>query len=153
MVNIAKLTKKRLGEILVSEGLVNDEQIQEALKKQSESGELLGEILVRLGYVTEGDIARTIATQFSLPYIDASRYNIGKEIVDLLPIESLMENQFVALDRIGKTLIIAVSGLLNEKVFEELERKTGCQIQLYVSTAAQVAKAVKQYWPRVKAGS
>ena len=150
MVNIAKLTKKRLGEILVSEGLVNDEQIQEALKKQSESGELLGEILVRLGYVTESDIARTIATQFSLPYIDASRYSIAKEIVDLVPVDSMTENQFVPLDRIGKTLIIAVSGLLNEKVYEELERKTGCQVQVYVSTAAQVAKAVKQYWPRVK---
>ncbi len=150
MVNIAKLTKKRLGEILVSEGLINDEQTLEALKKQKETGELLGEILVKLGYVTEGDIARTIATQFSLPYLDASRYNIPKEIVELVPVDTLMENQFVALDRIGKTLIIAVSGLLNEKVFEELERKTGCQVQLYVSTAAQVAKAVRTYWPRVK---
>lgn len=150
MVNIAKLTKKRLGEILVSEGLVSEEQVQEALKKQTESGELLGEILVRLGYVTEGDIARTIATQFSLPYIDAARYHIAKEVVDLVPIETLMENQFVVLDRIGKTLIIAVSGLLNEKVFEELERRTGCQVQLYVSTATQVAKAVNQFWPKVK---
>ena len=150
MVNIAKLTKKRLGEILVSEGLINDEQVQEALKKQSETGELLGEVLVKLGYVSEGDIARTIATQFSLPYLDASRYNVSKEIVELVPLDTMMENQFVALDRIGKTLIIAVSGLLNEKVYEELERKTGCQVQVYVSTAAQVAKTVKTYWPKPK---
>ncbi|MDQ7778695.1 MAG: hypothetical protein RDV41_03165, partial [Planctomycetota bacterium] len=140
MVNIAKLTKKRLGEILVSEGLVTDEHIQEALKKQKETGGLLGEVLVKLGFVTEMDIARVIATQFGLPYIDATRYFISKEIMKVLPIAILQEHHFVPLDKIGSILVIAVSGLLNEKVFEDLEKTTGCQMNLLVSTTGQVEK-------------
>lgn len=138
MVNIAKLTKKRLGELLLEEGLVNDEQIKEGLAKQKETGELLGEVLIRLGYISEGDIARAIATQFALPYIIASNYDVDPAVAGLIALERMAENQLVLLDKIGNVMIVAVSGLMNEKVFEELERATGCQIQLYVTTASEV---------------
>jgi hypothetical protein len=144
MVNISKLTKKRLGELLVEEGLVKEDQIAEALKKQRETGELLGEVLVRLGHISEGDIARSIARQFGLPYIVASDYDIDSGVSALVNVETMQENQLVVLDQIGTILVVAVSGLLNEKVFEELERRTGCQIQLYVTTAAEVQRALQK---------
>ena len=71
MVNIAKLTKKRLGELLIAEGLIHNDQVQEALAEQQKNGLLLGEALIKLGYVTELDIAGALSTQFGLPYIDA----------------------------------------------------------------------------------
>jgi type IV pilus assembly protein PilB len=142
MVSISKLTKKRLGELLISEGLVNEEQINEALKRQQETGGLLGEVLIALGYVTEIDIARTITTQFGLPYIDASRYFVAKEVAALLPEDEMRRNQYVPLDKIGNILTLAVCGLLNEKTFEDIEKRTGCVIQLYVSTVSQVARAM-----------
>jgi type IV pilus assembly protein PilB len=144
MVNIAKLTKKRLGEILVSEELVSEEQVQEALKKQKETGGLLGECLVKLGYITEMDIARVIASQFGLPYLDSTKYFIEKEILTILPVSVLREHHFVPLDKIGNILVIAVSGLLNEKVFAELEKTTGCQINLLVGTTSQVEKVIRE---------
>lgn len=144
MVNIAKLTKKRLGEILVSEGIVSEEQVQEALKKQKETGGLLGECLVKLGYATEMDIARVIVSQFGLPYLDATKYFLSKEVMTILPVSVLQEHHFVPLDKIGNILVIAVSGLLNEKVFGELERLTGCHINLFVSTTSGVEKVIRE---------
>lgn len=146
MVNIAKLTKKRLGELLVNEGLLTEDQVKEALNEQKKTGELLGEVLVKLGYVTEMDIARTIATQFGLPYIDASRYFVSKDVLNVCTAEELMRYQMVPLDKIGSILIIAVSGLLNEEVFEELEKRTSCNIHLFVSTSSQVLQAIKTYF-------
>ncbi len=144
MVNISKLTKKRLGELLLEEGLVKEEQINEALKKQHETGELLGEVLVRLGYIGEGDIARSIARQFGLPFILASDYDVDPAMTAVVSHETMQKNQLVALDKLGPVLILAVSGLLNEKVLEELERLTGCQIQLYVTTPAEVQRALQK---------
>lgn len=145
MVNIAKLTKQRLGELLVGEGLITDAQVQEALAKQKETGELLGEVLVKLNYVTEFDIVRTLCTQFGLPYLDASRYDIGKEVVAAIPSKSLQDNQFCPLDKMGNVLVIAVSGVLNEKAFNELEKETGCKVQIFVSTSTQVRQALKRF--------
>lgn len=145
MVNISKLTKKRLGELLLEEGLIKEDQIAEALKKQHETGELLGEVLIRLGHVSEGDIARSIARQFGLPFILAGDYDIESSMQAILPPEKMQESQLVVLDRIGSVIIVAVSGLLNEKVFEDLERRTGCQIHLYVTTSGELARALQRF--------
>jgi len=58
----------------VDEGLVKEEQVQEALRRQRATGESFGEILVAMGFVSEVDIARTLVKQSGLPYIDASKY-------------------------------------------------------------------------------
>ena len=146
MVNIAKLTKKRLGEILVTEGLLTEDQVKEALSEQKKTGDLLGEVLVKLGYVTENDIARTIATQFGLPYIDASKYFVSKEVQNVCTVDEMMQHQLVPMDKIGNILIVAVSGLLNEEIFEELEHRTQCKIHLFVSTSTQVMESIKNYF-------
>jgi len=141
MPNITKITKKKLGEILVNEGLITNDQIQEGLTEQQKTGGLLGENLIKLGYVTELDIAAAMSTQFNLPYIDATRYTISKEAFTLMPVDFM--KQFIILDKIGSVLIVAISSPLNEKIFEEIEKKTSCQIFAFVSTSSQIKQAMQ----------
>lgn len=147
MVNIAKLVRKKLGEILVDEGLLKEEQIQDALRVQRERGGLLGEVLIHIGAVTEHDIARAISKQFGLPYLDASRYTLHKDVQKLLPPKVMVENRFIVLDKIGRTLLIAVSGVLDAETFEALERQVGADLTVYVSTNGQVLSALKKHYP------
>lgn len=149
MVNTTRQTKRRLGEILMDEGLLSEEQVQEALKRQKATGELLGEALVKLGYLTETDIARTIATQFGYPYLNASRYFIPKEAIALVPVETAVEHQLIPLDKLGKALLVAVSGVVPEEVFAEIERRTSLGISLYVSTSSQILDAIKKNYQQV----
>lgn len=144
MVNIAKITKKRLGEILVAEGLVTNEQVQEALQEQQKTGLLLGETLVKLGYVTEIDIAGALSAEFGLPYFEATNYAVTKDVFNLLPLDFMNKNQLVPLDKIDNIITIAVAGPLSAKVFEELERITSCESYLFVTTASQVHKVIQQ---------
>lgn len=148
MVNVNKLTRKKLGEILKEEGLVKEEQIQQGLKRQQENGQLLGEALVALGFLTEHDIARVLVKQFGLPYMDASTYNIDRKAFDGVSPKIMWDNQFVVLDRIGKVMTLAVSGVMKEAVFEEIERATGSQLFLYVSTVSQVRAALEKHVPQ-----
>ncbi|MEW6026090.1 MAG: hypothetical protein AB1599_02175 [Planctomycetota bacterium] len=141
MPNITKITKRKLGEILVNEGLITNEQVQEGLSEQQKTGGLLGENLIKLGYVTEMDIAAAMSTQFNLPYIDASKYNISKESFGLLPADFM--KQFVILDKIGNIIIVAISSPLSEKIFDEIEKKTSCQIFAFVSTSSQINQVMQ----------
>ncbi len=145
MVNLGKLAKKKLGEILVEEGLLKNEQVQEALNRQKTAGGLFGESLVKLGFLTEEDIACALAKQFGLPYLDVSRYQVQKELLELLHADVMLQNQFIILDKIGSTLLVAVSGIFNLKVFQELEQKTHSEIFLFVSTASQVVGALRKH--------
>jgi len=147
MVQIAKLIRKKMGEVLVDEGLVKEEQVQEALRRQRSTGESFGEILVAMGFVSEVDIARTLVKQSGLPYIDASKYRINKDGVQAVPGELMWLNQFVVLDKIGKTLLVAISNVLGTEVFEKLEKVSGSQIFVYVSTASQVLHALEKNVP------
>ena len=147
MVQIAKLIRKKLGEVLVDEGLLKEEQVQEALRRQRATREGFSEVLVSMGFLTETDIARTLVKQSGLPYIDASKYRIDKDGVMSVPAELMWQNQFVVLDKIGKTLLVAISSVLSSEVFEKLERVSGSQIFVYVSTAAQVHQALEKNVP------
>ena len=147
MVQIAKLIRKKMGEVLVDEGLLKDDQVQEALRRQRATGETFGEILVSLGFVSEVDIARTLVKQSGLPYIDASKYRINKDGVQAVPADLMWQNQFIVLDKVGKTLLVAISNVLSSEVFEKLERVSGSQIFVYVSTAAQVQQALEKNVP------
>ena len=144
MVTVARQTKRRLGEILTDEGLLTEDQIQDALKRQKATGELLGESLVKLGYVTENDIARTVSTQFGYPYLNAARYFIPRDIIALVPVETAVEHQIVPLDSIGKCLLVAVAGVVPEDVLVKLEQRTGLSCCIYVSTGSQILDAIKR---------
>ena len=150
MVRITRMTQKRLGELLRDEGLVNDEQIEEALGEQRKSGELLGEVLVRLGYVTEADIAQTIVTQFGLPYIAIKQYFLSEDVIKLFPERLMRQYQFIPLDKIGNVITIAVGGLLNFEVLSELEKMSGAKVQVYVSTWSEIKAAIDE---RFKGGA
>ena len=150
MVQIAKLIRKKLGEVLVDEGLVKDDQIQEALRRQRATGEGFIEILVSMGFVTELDVARTLVKQSGLPYIDASHYRINKDGVQAVPAELMWQNQMIVLDKIGKTLLVAISNVISTEILEKLERVSGSQIFVYVSTTGQIQMALDKNVPLAK---
>jgi hypothetical protein len=147
MVQIAKLIRKKMGEVLIDEGLVKEEQVTEALRRQRSTGEAFADILVDKGYVSEVDIARTLVKQSGLPYIDASRYRINKDGTQAVPAELMWLHQFIILDKIGKTVLVAISNVLSTEVFEKIEKMSGSQIFVYVSTSSQVRQALTKEVP------
>ncbi len=147
MVNLSRLLKKKLGEILLEEGLLKDDQIKEALQRQKQTGELLGEVLVKLGYISERDIVFAISKQFGLPYIDASKYHIKPDFNGVMTPEAMHEKQVVILDKIGKAILLAISGAIDNEMVEQIEKNSGCQAFLYVSTATQIQAALKKSYP------
>ncbi|MBA3698026.1 MAG: hypothetical protein H0W78_04150 [Planctomycetes bacterium] len=138
MVALNRLVKKRLGEMLVEQGLLSNEQVQDALRMQHQSGLLFGETLVQNKLITEEKIVAVLVNQFGIPYILPSQYQISKDLLEIFEPVMMRRYQFVPMDSIGSVLVIAIAGSLTEEVLKEIEGQTGCTLQLFLTKMSEI---------------
>jgi hypothetical protein len=142
MARMARATRKRLGELLMEEGVVREDQLLSALAEQKRTGELLGQTLVRMGLATEDDIAGTIVVQLGLPFLPVSKYHIDDAMTQIFPPRLLIQYEFVPVDRMGNVLVVAAGGLLTPDILSELEQMAGVRILVYVGKPSEVRELI-----------
>ncbi len=98
---------KRLGDLLLEEGLVTQEQIMLAIQSQQKSGEPLGRILVKLGSITEDALFYFLAIQFGVEYVDLRDREIKKEMTDLIKKEVAEKFNVIPLEMTAKHIVFA----------------------------------------------
>lgn len=81
------LERPRLGDLLTRKGLITLDQLRIALDESQESGELLGRVLIRRRYLFDHDLARILAEQLDLPYVDIAVVGVDRKVARMLPIE------------------------------------------------------------------
>ncbi len=138
MVSLNRLTRKKLGELLIEQGLLTDDQVQDALRMQHQTGMLFGETLVQQRLITEEKMVSVLVSQFGIPYIKPSQYTIPKELLEIFDPQMMRRFQFVPIDSIGSVLVIAIAGLLSEDVFKEIEHQTGCSLQVFLTSMSEI---------------
>lgn len=139
-----KKIDKSLGEILIERGLISESQLKQALEAQKEEIGLIGEVIVRLGFIKEEDIAYAISLQYGFPYLPLENYEISQEVVKLISKEVAQHYCLIPLDKIGNTLTVAMANPLNVEAVEDLEDMTSLDIQIFVSTGSDIRKAIKK---------
>ncbi|MEE8061643.1 MAG: type II secretion system protein GspE, partial [Gemmatimonadales bacterium] len=75
----------RLGDILIQEGLLTEDQCKQALAEQKSSGHRLGYVLVSKGLVEENAITKVLARQYRMPAVDLSKFRVDERIIKLIP--------------------------------------------------------------------
>ncbi len=138
MDHLEKLTRKRLGEILVAEGLVSKEMLEEAEREQSRTGEPLGAILVDSGHLTDTDLARTVAVQLQLPFLDLTKVSISPDLAGLFDREEIVRYRVVPVDRLGKVVTLAVAEIPDIAFLRAVRKKTGLTPYLFVTTLTDI---------------
>jgi len=147
MKNFKKATNKHLGEVLVERGVINHEQLSISIEHQKKNpGNLLGEVLVELKFATEKDIAQALTCQYGFPYLPLSSYEIDAEVIRSVPEKICTQFCLVPIDKIGKSLTIAMSNPLNLRAVEDVELITGCTVQVFVSTASDIKQSIEKYY-------
>jgi type IV pilus assembly protein PilB len=134
------------GQILIERGIITTVQLDEILKVQADTGGLIGEIAVRLGYATEEDIAHCLSLQFGFPYLPLENYEISEEVVKLVAKNIATHYCLVPIDRIGNTLTIAMANPLNVHAIEDLEDITRCEIQIFVGTPSDIRATIDKFY-------
>ena len=115
----------QLGQVLISKGLLNEARLQLALSHQKVTGIMIGEALVKLGFVSSNDIARTLAIQHGVPFIDLSEYVISEDAIRLVPKDIAERTGFIPLRIDNGTIEIGISDHANIHAIDTVARLTG----------------------------
>lgn len=137
--------KIRLGEALVLTNTITEEQLEEALAKQRESGKRLGEVLVEDGLVTEEVIAQVLSAQLGYPIIDLSAITLAPEIQKLVAPSVLKKNQVIPIEYSETSvnvLRVAMADPLDMNAMDDISIITGCQIEPLIATPRAVMVAI-----------
>ena len=141
-----KITNKQLGELLIERGVINREELGMAITYQQEKGGLIGEVLVELKFATEEDIAQALTCQYGFPYLPLSNYEIDAEVVSTVPENVCKQFCLVPIDKIGKSLTLAMANPLNVQAIEDVELISGCTVQTFVSTSSDIRACITKYY-------
>src|SRR3989338_271179 len=146
---IRRVISKQLGELLLERQMITRPEFEAALKIQKEKGGLIGQILVTLGYVNEEDIAQAITVQYGFPFLPLENYEINQEALKLIPANVARQYNLIPVDRIGDMITIAMSNPLNAHAIEDVGMITKCQVQIFVSTMSAITSAINKYYGTV----
>ena len=141
-----KINNKQLGELLLDQKIISQEQLEQALSLQRDRGGLIGETLVELGYVKEDDIAQSLTAQYGFPYLSIGNYDISPEIISIIPCMLARKYLLVPIDKIGNNLTLAMSNPLNMQAIDDVELLSGCSVQAFVSTSSDIKRAIEKYY-------
>lgn len=143
---IGQILAPRLGDLLIEDGLVTEEQLTEALDYHKASGGRLGSCLVELGHISEDDIATVLARQYGIPAVNPANQEIEQDIIDLLTYETARKYEAMPLDRQGTTLSVAMVDPINVVALDELRFMTGFSIEAKVAPESQIREAIGRYY-------
>ncbi len=116
--------RRRLGDILLEEGIITPKQLEEALERQKETGAFLGQTLVELGHIQQDVLLTFLVKQCRIPHINLLDYHIAEDILSLMPAETCFEHGVLPIDRLGKILTVAMVDPLDDRALELV--RTAC---------------------------
>lgn len=141
--------KMRLGDLLVAEAVITQEQLDSALQKQKNSNKKLGETLVDAGLVTEDAIAAALGRQLNIRQIDLQDIVIEKSILDLVSPQVLKKNVVMPFafheDNKG-VLLVAMANPLDYYAMEDISIITNFQVEPIIATTRSIMLAIDKYY-------
>ncbi len=136
----------RIGELLLNDKRITEEQLQEALEMQAKEPGKLGSILMKMGFVTEEDIAQALSKQFGYPSINLSKFDIDDKMLDLIKPEIARRHIVMPVHRIGSVLTLAMADPSNLFVQEEIRFSTNLRIQAVIAPESSILESIDKYY-------
>ena len=142
--------KVRLGDVMMDEGIITLDQLNQALTKQQETKHKLGETLVELGFASERQIATALSRQLGLELVDPNRVNIRESILNLIKDHTVLKKSLVIpfdFDEYdSRYLKVAMADPMDIKVIDDLTLLTGMQISPCIATSTDILAAIDKYF-------
>lgn len=136
--------RKRLGDTLLDQGLLTEQELATALEEQKITGERLGNTLVRLDLLTESQVADALSTHLGIDRVDFSRLYLAPEIVDLVPTPFILAKHVLPIEVENGSLLVAMVDPLDINVIDDLQRLTGKMVQPLIATEDEIAEAFQR---------
>jgi MSHA biogenesis protein MshE len=132
----------RLGDMLVSQGVISGQQLQQALNEQKRSGRRLGRILIEDGITTEETIGKALAQQLKVPYLELTRDRVHTRTGRLLSETQARRFRALPIDEAGGVVRVGMADPTDYQSFDEVQRILGREVDLVVITEASLNRVL-----------
>lgn len=141
-----KKSNIKLGELLLYSNKITKIQLEKALERQKVTGEKIGEVLVSEGYVSDNDIIEVLEFQLGIPHINLEKYSIKPEIVSEIPENIARRYELIAIDKKKDYLVVAMSDPLNFFAIDDIKLFTKFEIQPVIASREIISKNIDKFY-------
>ena len=145
-VKLGKPVNRRLGDLLVADGLLTPEQLNKALAEQKGSTEKLGSILIKLGFINEEQLIGFLSRQYGVPSITLSQLEIDSEVLKLVPAAIAKKYEVLPVRRMGNSLALAMADPTNVFALDDISFMTNLQVLPLVASQSAIKKAIDRHY-------
>ena len=143
--------RKRLGDLLVEEGIISEQQVEQALAAQKKTGSKLGSTLIELGFLTEQQMLSFLSQQLLIPLIDLNRAQVDIDAVPILPEVHARRLRALVMGRQGNVLRVVMSDPADLFAQESLlNQLADYQLEFAIAPEKQLVEAFDRYYRRTK---
>lgn len=137
-------SRKKLGQILVAQGVINAEQATQGTAEAKKTGKRTGEALIELGYATEDQILKALAAQFGMKYVDLTNEKVQK-IIDRSALDEGVIKKFhvLPLGKSGGKMRIAIHDPMDLELLDNLRFRLNMDIEPLLASKAQLRQAIE----------
>lgn len=133
----------KIGELLISQGLITPEQLDTALK---EGGRRVGKTLIDLGYITDEDISRALAKQFNLNFINLKDTTIASNVINTIPETIARKHNAIPIAIDGNSMTVATADPLDVLTVDDMTRISRLRVKIVVATEADILRAIDRHY-------
>jgi len=135
-----------LGEMLIWSGKLTSEQVNKALEIQKKTKQPLGQIVVDQGYITEDELMSCLSNQMNLKTIDLSEDKISKEVVNLIPASLAKKYKLIPVRQSGNEIVVAMTDPTNILAIDEVRFATGLKVIPRLAKNSDILELIERFY-------
>lgn len=142
--------KLRLGDVLLQQRLVSEEQLKQTLELQRKSGKKVGRLLIESGVITEEGLANALARQLRIPFVNLKTFPLRADVIKQLPESAARRFRAMVLEDKGESLLIAMSDPLDLFAYDEIARMLKRKVKVAVTPEGHLVAALDRMYRRTE---
>ncbi|MBW5445815.1 AAA family ATPase [Cohnella sp. CFH 77786] len=136
----------RIGELLVKNGLISDDQLAEALEEQRLRPGKLGEILIAKGFINESQLVEALEFQLGVPVVKLTEIAFDPSRCEWIPESVARKHRIFPVGRDGGKLRLAMVDPLNQEAVRDVQKATGLRVQPMIAATSDMQEALVRYY-------
>ena len=148
------MTHLKIGELLIQQGLITEDQLKEAIKAQKKESGRIGEILIKLGILSEEELAKALGAQLNIPHATLENNllqpDVNQGLDKIVPYDFAKANFVLPLKKNAGNLTCAVADPLDLLMLDNLKMVTGHEVNLMIATRAELMNAIQEFYAYVR---
>jgi len=135
-----------IGEMLIEEGLITPEQLEQCLREKKKSGKFVCQIITDMGFSPEEKILKILSRQLQIPYVKIKEKRIDKSVLQKVPAKFAIHYKLMPIDFKDEVLSVAVTDPLDVHTLDDVRLLLGCEVSACLAGEKDILESIKKYY-------